>query len=99
MNLASVVFTPSGKQGKFALGTPILQAARSLGVDVDSVCGGRGICARCQITHVTGKFPKFGIISKESHLSSLDATEVKLVQKKNKVSTWANYFLSIIQTN
>src|SRR5581483_12491125 len=38
---ALVVFTPSGKRGRFALGTPLLQAARSLGVDVDSVCGGR----------------------------------------------------------
>ena len=38
---AWVVFTPSGKRGRFPLGTPLLQAARSLGVDVDSVCGDR----------------------------------------------------------
>ena len=42
---ALVIFTPSGKRGRFALGTPILQAARQLGVDLDSVCGGRGICS------------------------------------------------------
>ncbi|MEO0378722.1 MAG: hypothetical protein AAF252_00535, partial [Pseudomonadota bacterium] len=37
-----VVFTPSGKRGHFPVGTPILTAARQLGVDLDSVCGGRG---------------------------------------------------------
>ena len=34
-----VIFTPSGKRGRFAHGTPILTAARQLGVDLDSVCG------------------------------------------------------------
>ena len=36
---ALVIFTPSGKRGRFALGTPVLTAARQLGVDLDSVCG------------------------------------------------------------
>ena len=44
-----VVFTPSGKRGRFPRGTQLLQAARSLGVDVDSVCGGRAICGHCQV--------------------------------------------------
>ena len=30
-------------------GTTVLDAARRLGVDLDSVCGGRGICGRCQV--------------------------------------------------
>ena len=42
-----VVFTPSGKRGHFEKGTSILQIARQLGVDLDSVCGGRGICSKC----------------------------------------------------
>jgi uncharacterized 2Fe-2S/4Fe-4S cluster protein (DUF4445 family) len=49
---AAIVFTPSGLRGRFPLGTPVLQAARALGVDVDSVCGGRGICGRCQVVQV-----------------------------------------------
>ena len=57
---ALVVFTPSGKRGRFALGTPLLQAARSLGVDVDSVCGGRALCGRCQVLVMEGEFPKHG---------------------------------------
>jgi uncharacterized 2Fe-2S/4Fe-4S cluster protein (DUF4445 family) len=44
-----VLFTPSGRQGGFAAGTNILDAARTLSVDLDSICGGRGICGRCQV--------------------------------------------------
>ena len=59
--LARIVFLPSGKRGLFPLGTPVLQAARSLGVDIDSVCGGRGICGRCQVVQAEGSFAKHGI--------------------------------------
>ena len=70
-----VVFTPSGKRGTFPVGTNLLQAARDLGVDLDSVCGGRGICGRCQITISTGRFAKFGIESTADHLSAFSANE------------------------
>ncbi len=45
-----VVFSPSGRRGTVPAGTTVLTAARSLGVDIDTVCGGRGICGRCQVT-------------------------------------------------
>ncbi len=56
-----VVFTPSGLDGEVETGTSVLDAARRLGVDLDSVCGGRGICGRCQITPSIGSFSKWGI--------------------------------------
>ncbi len=87
MSSASVVFTPSGKRGSFPLGTPVLKAARSLGVDLDSVCGGRGICARCQVIHTIGEFPKHGLVSAASHLSPFDATEEKLVCKTTRLKS------------
>src|SRR6266851_9854532 len=58
-----VVFMPSGKRGHFPVGTPLLQAARSLGVDIDSVCGGRGLCGRCQVLVAEGEFAKHGVSS------------------------------------
>ncbi|MGI9334734.1 MAG: ASKHA domain-containing protein [Gammaproteobacteria bacterium] len=70
-----VVFTPSGRRGRFPVGTPVLQAARSLGVDVDSVCGGRGICTRCQVLLSEGKFAKHGISSRATHLPPLTEAE------------------------
>ena len=70
-----VVFTPSGKRGRFAVGTPILTAARQLGVDLDSVCGGRGICSKCQITPSFGEFPKHGVTVTEDALSAWNSVE------------------------
>lgn len=79
---ALVVFTPSGKRGRFALGTPVLAAARSLGVDIDSVCGGRGICGRCQVTVSEGSFAKHGIESRTSHLSERGRNETRYDEKR-----------------
>lgn len=70
-----VVFTPSGKRGRFAPGTSVLGAARSLGVDLDSVCGGRGICGRCKVDVASGNFAKHGIVSRPDHLSERNAVE------------------------
>ncbi len=75
MSDALIVFTPSGKRGRFLLGTPVLQAARSLGVDIDSVCGGRAICGRCQVNVGEGEFAKHGIRSSASHLSEFSQVE------------------------
>ncbi len=70
-----VVFTPSGKRGNFPVGTPVLQAARSLGVDIDSVCGGRGLCGRCQILVAEGEFAKHGVSSSVASLSPFSEPE------------------------
>lgn len=69
MREALVVFTPSGKRGRFTEGTTLLEAARSLGVDLDSVCGGRALCGRCQCLHATGDFAKHGVSSEPQNLS------------------------------
>ncbi len=74
---AMVVFTPSGRRGRFLKGTTILQAARALGVDLDSVCGGRAMCGRCQIELSTGTFAKHGVKSQQQHLSSLSEVETE----------------------
>jgi uncharacterized 2Fe-2S/4Fe-4S cluster protein (DUF4445 family) len=72
-----IVFTPSGKRGRFAVGTPVLTAARQLGVDIDSVCGGRAICGRCQINIGEGEFAKHGIASSDSHASAFNEVETR----------------------
>ncbi|HYO39596.1 MAG TPA: ASKHA domain-containing protein [Nocardioidaceae bacterium] len=66
-----VSFAPAGRRGAFPSGTTVLEAARSLGVDLDSVCGGRGICGRCQVT--LGSRP--GVGADADRLSSPSATE------------------------
>ncbi|MEQ8442446.1 MAG: ASKHA domain-containing protein [Alphaproteobacteria bacterium] len=79
---ARVVFTPSGKRGDFPVGTPLLQAARALGVDVDSVCGGRGICGRCQVNPSYGDFSKFKVKSRPENISDVNAVEERYRSKR-----------------
>ncbi|RWX62308.1 ASKHA domain-containing protein, partial [Mesorhizobium sp. M2A.F.Ca.ET.039.01.1.1] len=70
-----VLFMPSGKRGRFPVGTPVLDAARQLGVYVESVCGGRATCGRCQIEVQEGNFAKHKIISSNDHISPKGAKE------------------------
>ena len=79
---ALVIFTPSGKRGHVTIGTPVLSAARQLGVDLDSVCGGRGICSKCQITPGLGDFPKHGVTVTETALSEWNAVEARYDEKR-----------------
>jgi uncharacterized 2Fe-2S/4Fe-4S cluster protein (DUF4445 family) len=60
----------------------VLQAARSLGVDIDSVCGGRAICGRCQVTLSEGEFAKHGIVSRPDHLSPVNRVELRYEEKR-----------------
>lgn len=78
-----VLFMPSGKRGRFAKGTPVIDAARELGVYVESVCGGRGICGRCQIDIQEGNFAKHGITSSNDHISPFGAKEKRYAEKRD----------------
>ena len=80
-----VLFTPSGKRGRFETGTPILTAARQLGVDLDSVCGGRGICSKCQITPGYGEFSKHGVTVSEGALSDWNSVEQRYKDKRGLI--------------
>jgi uncharacterized 2Fe-2S/4Fe-4S cluster protein (DUF4445 family) len=81
-----VVFTPSGKRENFAEGTSVLDAARKLGVDLDSVCGGRGICGRCQIDVAEGRFAKHAITSSRGHVTPWNAVEQRYADKRGPLS-------------
>jgi len=61
----------------------VLQAARSLGVDLDSVCGGRALCGRCQVVVTEGELPKHGIESRLDNLSPRGATESRYADRRN----------------
>ena len=80
-----VIFTPSGKRGHFPEGTPILTAARQLGVDLDSVCGGRGICSKCQIQPSYGEFSKHGVTVRDDALSEWNSVEQRYKDKRGLI--------------
>lgn len=77
-----VIFTPSGKRGRVAPGTTVLAAARQLGVDLDSVCGGRGICSKCQVTPSFGEFAKHGVTVRQDALSDWNSVEQRYDDKR-----------------
>lgn len=89
---AKIVFTPSGRRGTFPQGTPLLDAARSIGVDVDSVCGGRGLCGRCRVVCTEGDFAKHAIESRADHLSPLNEVEARYSERRRELV--ANHRLS-----
>ncbi len=77
-----VVFTPSGRRDSVTSGSTVLTVARAMGVDLDSVCGGRGICGRCQVQPVIGEFPKHEVVSSAESLSPFTADEAGYRDRK-----------------
>jgi len=71
---------PSGKRGRFPVGMPVLEAARQLGVYVESVCGGRATCGRCQVSVQEGNFAKHKIVSSVDHLSPVGPKEQRYAE-------------------
>ena len=76
------VFTPSGLETSVAVNTSVLDAARGLGVDVDSVCGGRGICGRCQVMAPAGTFDKWALTARPDGLTPPSETEANYRGKR-----------------
>jgi uncharacterized 2Fe-2S/4Fe-4S cluster protein (DUF4445 family) len=64
------------------VGTPVLQAARALGVDLDSVCGARGLCGRCQVELIEGEFAKHGVHSQPQNLSTFSGVELAYAARR-----------------
>ena len=78
-----IIFNPSGRQGLVDVGINLLTAARQIGVDIDSVCGGRAMCGRCQIEVGEGVFAKHGVNSSPDHLTHPTSTEIRYADKRN----------------
>ncbi len=78
-----VVLLPSGKRGDVPHNTTILEAARSLGVDIESICGGRQVCGKCLASPEFGQFAKHGITSDEGSVTPPDAVEVAYAEQNN----------------
>ena len=75
-SLATIVFTPSGIRGRVKKGTTILEAAQKFSVDLNSICGARGRCSKCQVELTFGEFNKLNIRSKETSVSERNETEL-----------------------
>ncbi|MDQ3529961.1 MAG: 2Fe-2S iron-sulfur cluster-binding protein, partial [Actinomycetota bacterium] len=79
---ALVAFMPSGQRGRVEAGTTLLDAARQVGLDIESICGGRQTCGRCQITVEEGAFAKHGIVSSADRVTAPGAKEAELLRRR-----------------
>lgn len=74
-----IIFMPSGRRGTVRTGQTVLEAARDLGIHIDSICGGRLTCGKCRIQVAEGEFPKHGITSTAEHLTPATDNEQALL--------------------
>jgi uncharacterized 2Fe-2S/4Fe-4S cluster protein (DUF4445 family) len=75
-----VIFQPSGRRGYVNEGKNLLQAARDMGVDIESLCGGRQSCGKCRVRIEEGSFPKDGVHSARNNLSPFTSDEGKCIE-------------------
>jgi uncharacterized 2Fe-2S/4Fe-4S cluster protein (DUF4445 family) len=77
-----VIFQPSGRRGSVDDGKTIMEASRELGVDIESVCGGKATCGKCQVRIEEGYFEKYGVESKIASVSPIGEADKKLINKR-----------------
>ncbi len=77
-----VVFQPSGQSGKVKAGLTLLDAARSLGVGIESICGGAGTCGKCQVIIEEGRFAKYDLTSSSDHVSPASEDERSICARR-----------------
>lgn len=78
-----VIFQPNGRQGDVPAGTTLLEAARRLGVEIESICGGHQTCGKCKVMVEEGDFAKFGIHSRADHLTPPGEREREYAAKRS----------------
>jgi uncharacterized 2Fe-2S/4Fe-4S cluster protein (DUF4445 family) len=78
-----VIFMPSGRRGRVMPGQSLLDAARQMGIEIESICGGRLTCGKCKVYIEEGNFQKHGLISSENHLSPPSQEEQRLLSRLN----------------
>lgn len=78
-----VIFMPSGRRGQVESGQSLLEAARQLGVEIESICNGRLTCGKCKVQIEDGTFAKHGITSGQDHLTPASEKERDLLRSLN----------------
>lgn len=76
-----IILMPSGRRERLPQGTSLLDAARQMGVEIESICGGKLTCGKCKVRIETGQFAKHGITSAVSHVTPPTEKERALLQR------------------
>lgn len=84
MEKATVIFQPSGHRGRVPKGWTVMDAARRLGEQIETLCGGKGLCGKCRISVQDGSYSKYGIVSSPDHLSGWKDTEARFITPEER---------------
>lgn len=83
-NMVKIIFQPSGIRGEVPKDITIIEAARKLGVDIEALCGEKGVCGKCVVRIEEGIFEKYGIKSSQSHVSPWQEAEGEFITDENR---------------
>lgn len=78
----NIVFQPSGLRGTIEENSTILDAARQLGVALESVCGGKGNCGKCKVRIEEGNYAKYKINSSIEAVTTREEVNSKFLSKQ-----------------
>ncbi len=92
-----VIFQPSGSRGKVEAEQSLLDAARTLSVELESVCGGAGVCGKCKVKIMEGYFTRYDVFSSQKHLTPPTSEEVELLAEEERKEGFRLACLSRIQ--
>jgi len=77
-----VVFEPSGKRGYIEDGRTLLEAAQELGEDIESICGGKGVCGKCLVKFDKELCARHKVDPRGQVLSSPTDKEIELLSRR-----------------
>lgn len=80
-----VILQPSGRRGHVDAGVSLREAARQLGVEIESICAENATCGKCKVVVEDGTFERYGITSKREHLSAPSAEETDYFRRRPKM--------------
>ncbi len=80
-----VILQPSGRRGHVDEGVSLREAARQLGVEIESICAENATCGKCKVLIENGTFERYGITSKRENLSAPSAEEVDFFRRRPKM--------------
>ena len=80
-----VILQPSGRRGHVDEGISLREAARQLGVEIESICAENATCGKCKVVVEGGTFERYGITSKRENLSTPSAEEIDYFRRRPKM--------------
>ncbi len=85
MKKHNIILQPSGRRGQVEEGKSVREAARELGVDIESICAENATCGKCMVLVEEGRFERYNIASKQANLSPVGASEEAYFKRRPKL--------------